>query len=259
MATIVSGALSGRVYVDSLLWGGSHWSSGATGTTANVTYALDPGFSGWSAAQSTAMSAALQSWSAVANISFTQVVTPEVANLREFVQTSAQIGGTDLLGYHDVPVRGDFQLQGFFNGSVMTTAGLAKGGADFGTFVHEIGHGLGLAHPHDNGGGSSVFPGVTSEFGSYGTNNLNQGIFTVMSYNEGWTAKMDPTVVGSAFGYVGGPMAFDIAAIQYLYGANTTARTGSDTDVLPDANVAGTYWTCIWDAGGNDTIAYRGT
>ena len=106
--------------------------------------------------------------------------------------------------------------------------------------MHELGHGLGLAHPHDNGGGSTIWPGVTGPFNSYGTNNLNQGIFTVMSYNDGWDQVQDPLGIGlTTYGFVGGPMAFDIAAIQYLYGANMSYHTGGDTYTLPDVNAPG--------------------
>ena len=54
-------------------------------------------------------------------------------------------------------------------------------------------------------------------------------------------------------------MAFYIAAIQYLYGANMSYHTGGDTYALPDGNGAGTYWSCIWDAGGTDQMVYNGT
>lgn len=59
-------------------------------------------------------------------------------------------------------------------------------------------------------------------------------------------------------------MAFDIAAIQYLYGANYSYRTGNDTYFLPTANKAGTLgqsatmYSCIWDAGGSDKISGQG-
>lgn len=48
-------------------------------------------------------------------------------------------------------------------------------------------------------------------------------------------------------------MAFDIAAIQYMYGANTTFNTGNTTYSLLT-----THYECIWDAGGNDTLSAAG-
>ncbi len=53
--------------------------------------------------------------------------------------------------------------------------------------------------------------------------------------------------------------AFDIAALQKIYGANMTAATGNDVYTLPMGNFGyeisgsdtGTGWTCIWDTGGD--------
>ena len=82
----------------------------------------------------------------------------------------------------------------------------------------------------------------------------NQELYSVLSHNHG-----TKTSSGSVdFGHAATPMAFDIAAIQSMYGPNTSYRTGSDTYVLPDTNAPGTFWQCIWDAGGTDTIRYNG-
>ncbi len=51
------------------------------------------------------------------------------------------------------------------------------------------------------------------------------------------------------------PMVLDIAAIQYLYGANTTYHAGDDIYTFDDTT---TYHETIWDAGGSDTIQYTG-
>jgi serralysin len=45
------------------------------------------------------------------------------------------------------------------------------------------------------------------------------------------------------WGYQKGPGAFDIAAVQALYGPNTRYHTGNDTYTLPIANISGTGWT----------------
>lgn len=138
---------------------------------------------------------------------------------------------------------------------------LLQGGYDFITFIHELGHAVGLKHPHDTGGANPgpTFPGVPagSEFGVLGDNHLNQGVYTMMSYNDGWQDRpagvLDIATV-SAYGYEATPMALDVATLQYLYGANTTFHTGSDSYALAASNAAGAFYSCIWDAGGNDTI-----
>ena len=78
-----------------------------------------------------------------------------------------------------------------------------------------------------------------------------------MSYNKTWDGAREPT--DHTYGRAAGPMAFDIAAIQHLYGANTEWATGNNTYVLPEFDGVGTGWRCIWDAGGSaDQIVYNG-
>ena len=141
-------------------------------------------------------------------------------------------------------------------------SGLQLGGYAFSTLLHELGHALGLAHPHDGGNGvdATSFPGVTGQFESYGDYELNQTIWTVMSYNDGWKRQPSPSISSDySYGNVATPMALDIAAIQSIYGANLTFRAGVDSYVMPTTNSSGTYWSCIWDAAGIDEISVGST
>ena len=53
------------------------------------------------------------------------------------------------------------------------------------TFTHELGHALGLAHPHDTAYSYGTFPGVSEGSGQdFGDHKLNGKPWTVMSYNE---------------------------------------------------------------------------
>ena len=103
--------------------------------------------------------------------------------------------------------------------------GLVQGGFDFAVILHEFGHAHGLAHPHDNGGGSDVLLGVTAPTGSYGVYDLNQGVYTVMSYNDGWDLHPDgPDALHRSTmldnGWSGTLSAFDIALLQLRYGVH---------------------------------------
>lgn len=133
---------------------------------------------------------------------------------------------------------------------------LRDGGRGFKVITHELLHGLGLAHPHDDGGSSRQMDGVYESEDDYGAFNLNQGIFTTMSYNEGYLTGTPGSAPhdGNLWGQEIGPMALDIAALQRKYGANLSHAVGDDVYTLPTTNRAGTGWRAIWDTSGVDEI-----
>jgi serralysin len=245
-------------YINGLIWGG--------GWSGPVYYTIDQGSyggSGWTATQITAIQNAVASYNNVCGINISYVA-PGNANVDIIFYTAPNsfflgIGyGPGTLGFHQVPDGSNSEpLAGVYNYSLFSadTDSFDIGGYDYITLIHELGHGLGLAHPHDNGGSSSIFPGVTSSSGDYGDNNLNQGVFTTMSYNDGWKSQY-PSHTDVGYGWQGTPMAFDIAALQVLYGANNSYQTGDNSYALPSYNQQNdnTYWSCIWDAGGTDRI-----
>lgn len=166
----------------------------------------------------------------------------------------------DFLGVFNPPGE-TFEGVGVFDGSSWDRSSggdLEMGGFGFVTIVHELLHGMGLAHPHDRGGTSSIMAGVNDPY-DLGRDDLNQGLYTTMTYNSGFLtggAGSEPAF-NDRYGYEAGPMALDIAALQALYGAPNHA-TASNTYMLPDTNAGGTYWQTIWDTGGVDELRYDG-
>jgi hypothetical protein len=164
--------------------------------------------------------------------------------------------------YPQDPAYGTQQGIGIFNlvsGGFGTQHGsLQQGGYSFAVVLHEFGHAHGLAHPHDTGGGSEIMLGVTSSTGSYGVYDLNQGVYTVMSYNDGWVRHPDGESPSNSYGWSGSLSAFDIAQLQSRYGVHA-ANTGDTVYALDGVNAPGTYYQTIWDTGGTDTIAFSGT
>ena len=80
-----------------------------------------------------------------------------------------------------------------------------------------------------------------------------------MSYNDGWQTNPDGRPPAyAAYGFEGTPMAIDIAVLQAKYGANEDFHRGANAYRLPDANEVGTFYSCIWDAGGRDRIVNPG-
>lgn len=265
--TNIPGSGYGNVYLDSLIWG-CGWAGIATpirywfGSGAVATdESLIGAFTGktWSNAEKSAFETAIGQYSAVSNLRFTPATSGSAANadIVWWLASASDMGGGGYLGMHEVPDASWTPIDGYFNYQHSSWDSLDAGGYGYVTVLHELGHGMGLAHPHDGGGEAdrTKFPGVTGP-SSTGTNGLNQGIWTTMSYNDGWNKQPGSSY---AYGWQGTLMAFDIAALQTLYGANTSTATGNNTYQLPATLGTGTYWECIWDAGGTDTLSNAGS
>ena len=202
---------------------------------------------------------AFEQFSNVADVTFNIVHDQSKAEL-----TLVNKENANYLGYFNPPGTNGEGIGVFNQGGtgwdeeLEGTGGLEQGGYGFITLLHEFGHALGMAHPHDTGGTSTIWEGVTSPFDSFGTFDLNQGIYTTMTYNDGWQLHPSGENTADEYGWQGTMMGFDIALLQQLYGANTSFANGDTKYVLPDANGTGTYFSCIWDTGGDDQIVYRG-
>jgi|GEM_PF-1947633 len=111
--------------------------------------------------------------------------------------------------------------------------------------THEFGHSLGLAHPFTTGFSTTVLPGISNATpkGDFG---FNSTFYSVMAYeSEAAFEYPDVSVADSNSLAV-----LDIAALQSIYGTNTTYRTGDDSYGVPTESKA------IWDAGGSDTMNF---
>jgi Ca2+-binding RTX toxin-like protein len=256
-------------WIDGLVWGGA-WSdsSGLATSGGPVTiswfaasgYDDYTGYEGaeWLISELLAVQEALSSWESVASIDF---IEAEQESADVWFWNTDLVSSEGNYGWSEVP-DGSWSepLYTVFAWDDPSWAELQLGGYGFVTLIHEFGHLLGLAHPHDGGGldDGNNFPGVTDDRGDFGDYDLNQGIFTTMSYNTGWVTQF-PDHSDLSYGYEATPMAFDIAAIQAIYGANTTYASGANTYRLPTANATGTYWSCIWDTGGTDLVTNEGS
>lgn len=225
--------------------------------------------SGWDATELAAAERAFAEFSEVANVAFNFVADPGQA---DFLMIEA--AGAFDTGFGLWNVGAEFDQAITLNGRTYSNLegwgqfnplspgwnanGLQDGGLGYALLLHEIGHGMGLAHPHDDGGNSAILPGVFDPFADTGLFDLNQGISTVMTYNDGWVTAPHGLTPSDDYGMQGSLMALDIAQLQATYGANTATRTGDDVYVLPGASGVGIGYQAIWDAGGIDTIEASG-
>ncbi|HET9427760.1 MAG TPA: M10 family metallopeptidase C-terminal domain-containing protein, partial [Allosphingosinicella sp.] len=207
----------------------------------------------------------------VADVVFVEVSNRAEADFKIITYNGTPGVGASLLGRMSPPNEQNEGQAEFNAGDVRwTEEGLQQGGFYFPTLLHEFGHGMGMAHPHDNGGRSSIMrgagggtAGIGGGLGDYG---LSQQVFTIMSYNDGWQTSGYGTpssggLTGTEadhFGWVGTLSPLDIAVIQDKYGVNEDWATGDDLYVIKDVNAPGTYYESIWDAGGVDEISYSG-
>jgi Ca2+-binding RTX toxin-like protein len=235
------------------------------GLTENI---VAKGLQAWEKA---AFEAAFAVYSKVADLVFIEVDNRAEADFKIITYFGTPGAGASLLGRMSPPNEQNEGQAEFNAGDVRwTEEGLQPGGFYFPTLLHEFGHGLGLAHPHDNGGRSSIMRGAGGGTGGigggYGDFGLSQQVFTVMSYNDGWEYSpygqaRSGGITGTQvdhFGWVGTLSPLDIAVIQDKYGVNEDTATGDDTYTLKDVNAAGTMYASIWDGGGTDQLVYNG-
>ncbi|RBJ80049.1 calcium-binding protein, partial [Pseudomonas sp. MWU12-2534b] len=238
--------LTGNPYLDSLLagtaWGSSEWSNSIFTTRLSYSfitpfqsvfarnYSSDNEYTAsyaLTAQQKIAVTETLGKWSAVANIQFTLV--PETpSNVGDLRFGGYSYMDDDAAAWAYFPGRspnaGDVWISPSTNSDMPV-----KGTYDYMTFMHEIGHALGLKHPFSASSSNSTI--LTPE--------LDDVRFTLMSYNNAYS--YEPTT----------PMLLDILAIQRLYGANKLWQNGNTTyQWAADQSVFET----IWDSGGIDTI-----
>ncbi len=247
----VAGAVgvTGNKYIDALTWG-SKWDN-----SVSITYTFDNDQRDWTSYERQAFDKAVATYESVIDVDFQYVGDTEDANLVFHSADNGSLKGA--LGMQFGPDIGN-QAHGYYNwqGEGWNPDGLEKGGFGYNTIVHELGHALGLAHPHDDGGGSQLFPKVKGPFGK-GLYGQNQGLYTVMSYND-LNMKWSPDHPEAGYGFIAGPMAFDIAALQNIYGANNDFNSGDDVYQLPNINGGGSFYAAIWDTSGNDTLNFDG-
>lgn len=219
---------------------------------------------GWNAFEKQQVFDALQEYSKILGYTYVETSNEAEAEFRLITTTSDNYGA---YFYPQDPAFGDAQGIGVFNvdsggWNFDQQQSLLQGGYAFAVVLHEFGHAHGLAHPHDNGGGSEIMPGVTGPFDSLGVYDLNQGVYTVMSYNDAWQLHPDGpspfTGPGIDNGWSGTLSALDIAVLQQRYGIINPYATGNNVYQLDDVQDLGTYYETIWDTGGTDEIRYTG-
>lgn len=192
---------------------------------------------------------ALDTWATVSGITFRETTSQDADIMFQDHEADAWSYST---------INNGIIIQSVIN---VSTNWLVKYGTDinsysFTTYIHEIGHALGLGHPGDYNGDLGLH-NVGKQY------ELDARLFTVMSYaseetDNPITAEFALDVIPAT------PMLFDIAAIWELYGEPPgginpgdtvyTSRNVPDTDLYQQLGWFPTSAVTIVDTGGKDTL-----
>ena len=134
----------------------------------------------------------------------------------------------------------------FINSNRLYENNLDEGSFMFRVMIHEWGHGFGLGHPHDNGFGSTIMPGVLQsnpyDYQSIGGYIQNNVFNTIMSYNDSQFFMPEYRVVyANDWGYPETILPLDALALRWLY----------DVQEVPALYIS-TYGVQLIDEGSND-------
>jgi serralysin len=192
--------------------------------------------------------AALQTWSEMTGIQFV-----------------SQSGGSSITFYNNGSRDAHEEDHDIFNGIISYAVinissdwnsgdGRNLNSYTYQTYLHEIGHALGLGHAGNYNGDATY--GIDN---SYDNDSWQTSIMSYFDQDQN-------TFVNASFAYLMTPMAADLLAVQSFYGTSTTTRV-SDTvygfnsnagNVIYDASKFSNVGYMVFDSGGIDTLNYSG-
>jgi hypothetical protein len=125
----------------------------------------------------------------------------------------------------------------FLSNKFTTDENIKEGGQQYLTLIHEFGHGFGLAHPHDDGFGSTIMPGIGNIKCKDGVCSgssirypgiagyINNSLFnSVMTYNDvQFFLPSTRDFTTSETGYAQTLMPLDASALRWLYNLSSAS------------------------------------
>jgi serralysin len=220
------------------------------------------GFSPFSEAQREAARQAIDAWDELIAVRFNET-SAAMADINLMNTTTGPAQASAYLPYNYGPfyegIVGDVAV----NPAQASNHQFDEGEYGLTTLIHELGHSLGLEHP----GRYNFGPNFSATYVNGAEYYQDSNQYSIMSY---WRAQetganhVDWTTTVLKYGST--PGVHDIAAIQRIYGADMTTRTGDDVYGFNNTTGKDTFdfaltphpVVTIWDAGGKDTLDLSG-
>lgn len=206
-------------------------------------------FGAFNTTQQNAVRNILTEYSSVANMNFVEIAetTTQHADLRYAMSDAPSTA------WAYFPTTAAEGGDSWFNKSGGKYLSPTPGNYAYATMLHETGHAMGLEHAHE----AYAMPADRDSME-----------YTVMSYRSYVGAPLTG-YTNETGGFAQSLMMYDIAALQHMYGANFTSRSGATTyswspttgEAFIDgqgqgAPVANRIFETIWDGGGIDTYDF---
>jgi serralysin len=230
-------------------------------TTASwFPYGEAAGFSAFTEAQKAAARTVISLWDDLIAPDFREV-TGSTANIK-YQNTTTNVGYAHAYYPGSYTGAGSVWMNSNYGANSGTNNLMTPviGNWGFQTFIHETGHALGLDHSGEYNGGSPTYALNAAFF-------QDSQQYTVMSYFTADNTGADWFASDGRWYFPQTPMLYDVLALQSMYGAETTTRTGNTTygfnataDVPSIFNFALNKHPvlCIYDSAGIDTLDVSG-
>jgi len=227
--------------------------SGAVGYNAaeygSVTYNAPLGASAISGANQAYLDQAFTAWDKAADFSFEKVTESgtTVGELRSAytTRTYASAGSAAYAYYPNSGVTGG---DIWYIDDQATNLDFSPGGYGYYTALHEIGHALGLSHSFDAGSATGATLPSADDI-------QRNTVMTYTQYDRNQYWVQSGGSISARYFYATTPGLYDVAAIEYIYGANTSSNTGNTIHQFANWTAsAPLYFQTIVDTGGADTF-----